>query len=234
MPRDKKPKDRRSARTQRSLSEALVDLIKEKRFDEITVQEVIDRADVGRSTFYSHFRDKEDLFQKDWERFLDSFAQRIVWEKAGTESFVPVIYLFSHLKEFQPFYKGLVRSQKTDAVFKSGLRHLSQSMETTLTIWLASCLRCCNGGSIATCRSRQSEWTKSFTNWLRLPFGPFSNKAKVGRVPLGKFLPVTDWSLEQPVGEIKSDIAQTRRCVRFMTRDVDADHQVIKVLCYVK
>src|SRR5205085_389973 len=107
MTRDKQPKDRRSARTQRSLSEALVGLVKEKRFDDITVQEVIDRANVGRSTFYSHFRDKEDLFQKDWERFLDGFAQHVDWEKAGTGRFVPVVYLFSHLQDYQTFYKGL-------------------------------------------------------------------------------------------------------------------------------
>src|SRR5258705_12626457 len=125
-------KDRRSARTQRSLSEALVELVKEKRFDDITVQEVIDRADVGRSTFYSHFRDKEDLFQKDWERFLQGFAAHIQWEKAGHENFVPAAFLFQHLKEFQPFYKGLVRSRMTDSVFKSGLVTLSRVMETGL------------------------------------------------------------------------------------------------------
>src|SRR5882672_10097757 len=99
--------DRRTNRTRRSLSTALVELVKEKRFDDITVQNVIDRADVGRSTFYSHFRDKDDLFQKDWQRFLDGFAQHIDWEKTGTGSFVPVVYLFRHLQEFQPFYKGL-------------------------------------------------------------------------------------------------------------------------------
>ena len=132
MPPQNKKKDRRSARTQRSLSGALVSLVKEKRFDDITVQEVIDRADVGRSTFYSHFRDKEDLFQKDWEQFLDGFAQHIDWEKAGTGRFVPAVYLFSHLQEYQPFYKGLVRSQKADAVFKSGIIYLSQKIETAL------------------------------------------------------------------------------------------------------
>ena len=124
--------DRRSSRTRRQLSSALVDLVKEKRFDDITVQNVIERADVGRSTFYSHFRDKEDLFQKDWERFLDGFAQHIDWENAGTGSFVPVVYLFSHLRDFQPFYKRLVRSQKEDAVFKTGMNHLSQKIENAL------------------------------------------------------------------------------------------------------
>src|SRR6478672_5821803 len=134
MTRDRQPKDRRSKRTQRSLSEALVDLIKEKRFDDITVQEVIDRADVGRSTFYTHFRDKEDLFQQDWERFLDGFAQHIDWDKAGHERFVPAVYLFSHLQEYQPFYKGLVRSGKKDAVFKSGTSHLSERIEAALSL----------------------------------------------------------------------------------------------------
>ena len=133
MPPQNKKKDRRSARTQRSLSGALVELITEKRFDDITVQEVIDRADVGRSTFYSHFRDKEDLFQQDWERFLDGLAQHIDWDQAGQGRFVPVAYLFSHLQEFQTFYKSLVRSQKADAILNSGTSYLSQKVEVALT-----------------------------------------------------------------------------------------------------
>jgi AcrR family transcriptional regulator len=128
-----KKTDRRSNRTRRQLSSALVDLVKEKRFDDITVQNVIDRADVGRSTFYSHFRDKEDLFQKDWEKFLDGFAGHIDWERVGTGSFVPVVYLFRHLRDFQPFYKGLVRSQKVDTVFKTGVGYLSKKVEIALT-----------------------------------------------------------------------------------------------------
>lgn len=128
-----KKADRRTSRTRQLLSSALVDLVKEKRFDDITVQEVIDRADIGRSTFYSHFRDKEDLFQKDWERFLDGLALHINWEKVGAGSFVPVVYLFRHLQDFQPFYKGLVRSQKVDAIFKGGMNHLGQKIESALT-----------------------------------------------------------------------------------------------------
>jgi AcrR family transcriptional regulator len=127
----KKKSDRRPQRTRRQLSRALVGLITEKRFDDITVQNVIDRADVGRSTFYTHFRDKEDLLQKDWERFLDGFAQHIDWDKAGYESFVPVVYLFSHLQDFQPFYKGLVRSRKADSLFKTGASYVSRKIETS-------------------------------------------------------------------------------------------------------
>ena len=124
--------DRRTNRTRRSLSSALVELVEEKRFDEITVQNVIDRANVGRSTFYSHFRDKEDLFQKNWERFLYMLAQQIDWDKAGQASFVPIVFLFRHLQEAQTFYKGLVRSRMTDSIFKSGVSYLSQQIESAL------------------------------------------------------------------------------------------------------
>ena len=128
-----KKADRRTNRTRRSLSAAMVELVKEKRFDDITVQNVIDRADVGRSTFYSHFRDKEDLFQKNWERFLDLLAQQIEWDKAGHASFVPVTFLFGHLQEAQSFYKGLVRSRMADSIFKSGVSYLSGKIEGALT-----------------------------------------------------------------------------------------------------
>jgi AcrR family transcriptional regulator len=130
----KKKSDRRPQRTKRQLSRALVGLITEKRFDDITVQNVIDRADVGRSTFYTHFRDKEDLLEKDWERFLDAFAQQIDWDKAGYESFVPVVHLFSHLQDAQPFYKGLVRSRKADSLFKTGVSYLSSKIEISFKV----------------------------------------------------------------------------------------------------
>jgi AcrR family transcriptional regulator len=53
--------DRRVRRTRRLLREALLALILEKGYDRVTVQDVLDRADVGRATFYEHFRDKDDL-----------------------------------------------------------------------------------------------------------------------------------------------------------------------------
>jgi AcrR family transcriptional regulator len=57
----KRLKDRRVQRTQRLLHEALALLIHEKDYDSIVIKEILDRANVGRSTFYTHFRDKEDL-----------------------------------------------------------------------------------------------------------------------------------------------------------------------------
>jgi AcrR family transcriptional regulator len=129
----KKKVDRRIQRTRHQLGRALVELVEQKRFDDITVQEVIDRADVGRSTFYTHFRDKEDLFRKDWEKFLDFLAQQIDWERAGKGSFMPIVFLFSHLQDAQTFYKGLVRSHKADGVMKTGIEYLSHKIEPALS-----------------------------------------------------------------------------------------------------
>jgi AcrR family transcriptional regulator len=61
--------DQRIRRTCERLGSALVALIQEKPIDHVTVQEVLDRASVGRSTFYLHYRDKDDLLLSQLEKF---------------------------------------------------------------------------------------------------------------------------------------------------------------------
>jgi len=56
-----RPADRRVQKTQQSMRDALVALIREKHYDSIVIKEILDRANIGRSTFYAHFRDKDDL-----------------------------------------------------------------------------------------------------------------------------------------------------------------------------
>jgi hypothetical protein len=53
---------------------ALVALMQEKSFEEITVQDLLERAGVGRSTFYVHYRDKDDLFLSDVEDFFEKVS----------------------------------------------------------------------------------------------------------------------------------------------------------------
>lgn len=59
MKQDKQ--DRRSQRTHRLVISAMLELMAEKTYDAITVQDLLDRANIGRSTFYSHYFDKEDV-----------------------------------------------------------------------------------------------------------------------------------------------------------------------------
>jgi AcrR family transcriptional regulator len=58
---EKRARDRRIQKTEKLLHGALAELIREKPYDSIVVKEILDRANVGRSTFYTHFRDKDDL-----------------------------------------------------------------------------------------------------------------------------------------------------------------------------
>jgi AcrR family transcriptional regulator len=55
--------DRRTLRTRQALHQALLQLIRERDYDEITVSDITERANVGRSTFYAHFTDKDDLLR---------------------------------------------------------------------------------------------------------------------------------------------------------------------------
>lgn len=53
--------DRRVRRTRGLLHQALIELMLERDYTRISVRDILDRADVGRSTFYAHYRDKDDL-----------------------------------------------------------------------------------------------------------------------------------------------------------------------------
>jgi AcrR family transcriptional regulator len=68
------PNDPRVKRTRQLLKQALADLLAEKAFHEITVQEITERATLNRVTFYAHFEDKYDLLST-WVR--DYFVERL-------------------------------------------------------------------------------------------------------------------------------------------------------------
>jgi AcrR family transcriptional regulator len=69
-------KDRRVEKTQRVLREALTELMHEKSYDTIAVKEVLGRADVGRSAFYTHFPDKDALLASGIHEILDAAPPR--------------------------------------------------------------------------------------------------------------------------------------------------------------
>src|SRR5262247_4271324 len=69
----KRVKDRRIQRTEALLRDALTSLIREKAYDSIAVKEILDRANVGRSTFYTHFRDKDELLASGIQQMIGIF-----------------------------------------------------------------------------------------------------------------------------------------------------------------
>jgi AcrR family transcriptional regulator len=68
--------DRRVRKTKASLHDALIGLAREKPYPSIAVKEILHRANVGRSTFYMHFRDKDDLLESGIQEILGSIQHR--------------------------------------------------------------------------------------------------------------------------------------------------------------
>ena len=129
--------DRRAIRTRQSLSEALIALIREQRWDAITVQHVIDRAGVSRSTFYAHYRGKDDLLRNTLAAFLSGIGLHIRWQSLPEGRVVPVLELFTHLEEeFHQLYNALARSRKTDLFFRIGPAQMAVGIEQSLATWL--------------------------------------------------------------------------------------------------
>lgn len=108
----KKREDARVRRTRDALGDALVALMQEKPFDTITVQDVLDRAKVGRSTFYSHYSDKDDLLMSDAEEFFESVAMLLSVRGDTSDRVFPVREFFGHIIEAKTFVDALVSSGK--------------------------------------------------------------------------------------------------------------------------
>ena len=97
------PIDRRSARTRALLLEALPGLMAERGFERLTTQNIIDRAGVGRATFYAHFDNKEELLAASVDR-LRAWLQAMRRPGAGQPlAFMPPF--FDHLDSHRAIYR---------------------------------------------------------------------------------------------------------------------------------
>ena len=102
--------DRRVRRTRRTLRDAMVALVVERGYDRITVQDVLDRADVGRSTFYAHFRDKDALFLSCFDDLRDDLRHELdvlAPDAPPPEPTRPVGVLFDHAYRHQDIYRAV-------------------------------------------------------------------------------------------------------------------------------
>jgi AcrR family transcriptional regulator len=102
--------DRRVAKTRRALKAALTDLILEKGYEQVTVQDIIDRADMGRSTFYSHFVDKDDLLLAILSDLQVPGPDTSTWNQ-DDPAFGWTLELFRHTGAGKRLFKAVASSQ---------------------------------------------------------------------------------------------------------------------------
>jgi AcrR family transcriptional regulator len=128
--------DRRINRTRETLFQAMSMLMVEKRYDDITVQDIIDRANVGRSTFYAHYQDKEDLAVSSMLTMFDSLTNSMEQGNNDPHQFLPGRGLFEHIRENYPMFKALTSGRAMDLFFQKGQEYWSGRMATRLQAML--------------------------------------------------------------------------------------------------
>jgi AcrR family transcriptional regulator len=128
--------DRRINRTRVLLFQALSELMLEKRYEEITVQDIIDRANVGRSTFYAHFQDKEALSEGLLVHILDSMTSAMEMGKSDPLNLLPGVELFEHIQKHYSMFKALTSGHGFDLFFKKAQDYWSEKMNSGLQAML--------------------------------------------------------------------------------------------------
>ncbi len=111
--------DRRVRRTRQALQNALIELIVEKGYDKITVSDLIDRADVGRSTFYSHYETKDDLLATGMREYLFDILPPIEGGEPNGGALMPARMLFEHLDENHRMYARLIGGSGIEVVHQA-------------------------------------------------------------------------------------------------------------------
>lgn len=113
--------DRRQQKTRKAIFDALGRLLEGKRFDNITVQEIIDEANIGRSTFYAHFETKDDLLKEMcMDIFQHIFNERLPKEtdyEYATGSLnleIKLGHILYHLRESKRNLKGILGGESGD------------------------------------------------------------------------------------------------------------------------
>src|SRR5882724_11768044 len=124
--------DLRIRRTRGRLADALVELMQEKPIDELTVQEVLDRAGVGRSTFYLHYRDKDDLFLCVLEDGMEMWSTALLRKQEKSYRVAPVAEFFMHVGDAKKLYRALVDSGRIHAFFELAQGHFARGIARRL------------------------------------------------------------------------------------------------------
>ena len=136
---DEQKPDRRVERTRKLIREAMVSLMLQKPYEKITVQDIIDRADIGRSTFYAHYQDKNDLllrgvaeiaYGEDMAAAVAEDVEKL--SQAETELTISTARIFSHVQENRRIHEVMFRRTKENPVVEQGIAFLEANIAAQL------------------------------------------------------------------------------------------------------
>lgn len=129
--------DRRQRKTREAIFHAFTELLSKKDFTQITVGEIIERADIGRATFYSHFETKDFLLKEFCEELFchlfdaenaQRHNHRHIFDCDSSDS--AFLHLFQHLQKNDNNILALLSSQN-NALFLNYFRNNLESLVDT-------------------------------------------------------------------------------------------------------
>jgi AcrR family transcriptional regulator len=128
--------DRRVKRTNRLLQDALIDLTLERGYEAVTIRDITDRADVGYTTFFRHYPDKESLLasvvetmKDDFQELLTPYSMASAPEKAGA-------LLFEYVQQNLELCRVLVSSMSASSLLETAQQIGLQGMESLYQVKL--------------------------------------------------------------------------------------------------
>jgi AcrR family transcriptional regulator len=128
-------KDRRTRKTRQLLRSTLLELLQEKRYEDISVQDIIERADVARSTFYVHYMDKDDLLTGQYGIFAENLGTQLLAHAApDSGAAFSSLKWFYHVQAQRDILKVIAKDSAMDMAMKTlrGIIHRSvqEGMQT--------------------------------------------------------------------------------------------------------
>jgi AcrR family transcriptional regulator len=139
----------RGLETRRLLRDVLLALAIEKGYDKVTISDITARAEIDRSTFYLHYKDKDELFEASRRAVIDEIIEL---RKQGTGPFPGIPLTFEHMAKNPALYLVILQTE-TGAADRGGfLEYLASSMEPILAKALEERRRSLPGGVSAVSR----------------------------------------------------------------------------------
>lgn len=123
--------DRRIQKTQDAIIEAFVELMAEKNFEQITINEIADRANVNRGTIYLHYVDKYDLLHQCIETHLNQLFTNCLpdGDIANLSSKTAMLRTFEYLEQHAFFYSTMLTNKGVPAFRNRLLTMAIQSLD---------------------------------------------------------------------------------------------------------
>ena len=131
--------DRRQAKTRQAVYEAFIRLLERKSYSGISVQEIIDEANIGRSTFYAHFETKDDLLKALCTRIFDHvFSADLMKERTHDFSSASggiaarLTHILYHLRDSRSYLHGILSCESGEIFMRYFKEYLTRVLDKPL------------------------------------------------------------------------------------------------------